>query len=72
LLHVEFTYIVFLLGYTLSLMHLLFEEVVPNPLPYLEECQQIPVPSSLSSQHECPPLKDAIAAHVSRFRVEEV
>ncbi|XP_030222827.1 uncharacterized protein LOC115551293 [Gadus morhua] len=58
--------------YTLSLMHLLFEEVVPNPLPYLEECQQIPVPSSLSSQHERPPLKDAIAAHVSRFRVEEV
>ncbi|XP_056450596.1 uncharacterized protein LOC130385873 isoform X2 [Gadus chalcogrammus] len=58
--------------YTLSLMHLPFEEVVPNPLPYLEESQQIPVPSSLSSQHERPPLKDAIAAHVSRFRVEEV
>ena len=72
MLHVEFTYIVFLLGYTLSLMHLLFEEVVPNPLPYLEERPKIPVPSSLLSQHEHPPLEDAIAAYVSRFRVEEV
>ena len=53
-------------------MHLLFEKVVPNPLPYLEERQKIPVPSYLSSQYEHPLLQEAFAAYVSRFRLEEV
>ena len=59
-------------GYIFNMMALLFDEVLPNNQPYLEELQNVPVPDCLASQFEHPPLDEAIAAYVSRFRQGEV
>ncbi len=48
-------------------MDSVFEEVVRDPLSYLDAVQRIPVPQYLSSQHDRPSMEEAIAEHVSRF-----
>nr|XP_055024872.1 uncharacterized protein LOC129414783 isoform X2 [Misgurnus anguillicaudatus] len=58
--------------YIFNMMALLFEDIVPNNQPYVEELQKVPVPDTLASQYEHPPLEEAIAAYVSRFRQGEV
>ncbi|XP_051716556.1 uncharacterized protein LOC127494593 isoform X2 [Ctenopharyngodon idella] len=39
-------------GYVINLMNTVFEEVVRDPLPYLDAIQRIPVPPDSSAQHE--------------------
>lgn len=58
----------FLPGYVYNLIAVVFEEIVPNPQPYLEELQKIPIPDDLSSLYYHPPLTEAVAAYTSRFR----
>ncbi len=60
-------YLSYFTGYVINLMDSVFEEVVRDPLPYLDAVQRIPVPQYLSSQHDRPSMKEAIAEHVSRF-----
>lgn len=48
-------------------MTLLFEKVLPDPFPYMEELHKITVPDSLCTQYDRPSLEEAIAEHVSRF-----
>lgn len=54
-------------GYLINLMDSVFEEVVHDPLPYLDAVQRIPLPQYLSSQHDRPSMEEAVAEHVSRF-----
>ncbi|KAL2096063.1 hypothetical protein ACEWY4_008211 [Coilia grayii] len=56
------------LCYVYNLIALVFDEIVPNPQPYLEELQRIPIPDDLSSQFYHPPLTEAVDAYTSRFR----
>uniref|UniRef100_A0A9J8DC12 Uncharacterized protein n=1 Tax=Cyprinus carpio carpio TaxID=630221 RepID=A0A9J8DC12_CYPCA len=53
--------------YVYNLMTLLFEKVLPDPFPYMEELHKITVPDSLCTQYDRPSLEEAIAEHVSRF-----
>lgn len=48
-------------------MNTVFEEVVRDPLPFLDAIQQIPVPPNLTAQYDRPSMEEAIAEHVSRF-----
>ncbi|KAK0145629.1 hypothetical protein N1851_015461 [Merluccius polli] len=54
--------------YVQNLIAGVFEDIVPNPQPYLEELQKIPIPDDLSSAFDHPPLTEAVAAYRSRFR----
>ncbi|XP_034722579.1 uncharacterized protein LOC117941677 isoform X1 [Etheostoma cragini] len=53
--------------YVLDLMQLVFEEIIHDPIPYLEAVQQLPVPQDLCAQLDRPSMDDAVADHVSRF-----
>lgn len=59
-------------GCVINLMNTVFEEVVRDPLPYLDGIQQIPVPPDRSSQHDRPSMEEAVALHVSRFSQDGV
>lgn len=48
-------------------MNTVFEEVVRDPLPFLDGIQKIPVPPDLSSQLDRPSMEEAVVQHVSRF-----
>ena len=58
----------FLPGHVYNLIALVFEEIVHNPQPYLEELQMIPIPDNLSSRFYHPPLTEALDAYTSCFR----
>ncbi|XP_067298749.1 uncharacterized protein [Pseudorasbora parva] len=49
--------------YVINLMNTVFEEIVHNPLPFLDAIQRIPVPPDLSAQHDRPSMEKAVAQH---------
>ncbi|KAG1926991.1 uncharacterized protein LOC120480138 isoform X3 [Pimephales promelas] len=51
--------------YVMNLMNTVFEEVVCDPLPYLDGVQQIPVPADRSSRHGRPSMEEAVARRVT-------
>ncbi|XP_065146034.1 uncharacterized protein [Paramisgurnus dabryanus] len=53
--------------YVYRLMDFLFEKVILDPVPYMEEIHKIKVPETLSSQYERPSMEEAISRHKSRF-----
>ncbi|KAF1380251.1 hypothetical protein PFLUV_G00184890 [Perca fluviatilis] len=53
--------------YVLDLMRLVFEEIIHDPLPYLDAVQRILVPQDLCAKLDRPSMDDAVAEHVSRF-----
>ncbi|XP_026130139.1 uncharacterized protein LOC113110263 [Carassius auratus] len=57
-------------NYVDDLMRLVFEEVIVDPAPFVEELQAIPVPMAISAVFERPSKEEAIARHVSRFSRE--
>ncbi|XP_052423624.1 uncharacterized protein LOC127966567 [Carassius gibelio] len=57
-------------NYVDDLMKLVFEEVIVDPAPFVEELQAIPVPMAISAEFERPSKEEAIARHVSRFSRE--
>ncbi|XP_057210766.1 uncharacterized protein LOC130566949 [Triplophysa rosa] len=58
--------------YVEDLLRLIFEEVVVDPSPFVEELKAIPIPMSIASQFERPSREETIARHVSRFSREAV
>lgn len=58
--------------YVYRLMDFLFEKVILDPLPYMEEIHKIKVPETLSSQYERSSMEEAISRHKSRFSQGEV
>ena len=56
-----------ILEYVTELTDLLFNEVIPNPAPFVDELKKVPVPPFLSSKYEHPEKTAAVAAHLSRF-----
>ncbi|XP_057206770.1 uncharacterized protein LOC130564597 [Triplophysa rosa] len=46
--------------YVNNLMTFLFEKVIPDPLPYMEEIHKIKVPETLSAQYGRPSMEEAI------------
>ncbi|XP_049324303.1 uncharacterized protein LOC111195039 isoform X2 [Astyanax mexicanus] len=57
--------------YVYNLIAAVFDDIVPNPQPYLEEFKKIPIPGDLSSEFYRPPLTEAVAAYRSRFSQEQ-
>lgn len=51
-------------------MRLVFEEVIIDPAPFVEELQAIPVPMAISAEFERPSKEETISRHVSRFSRE--
>lgn len=49
-------------------MGLVFEEVIMDPAPFVDELKTIPVPTALCAEFDTPSEEEAIACHVSRFR----
>ncbi|KAG9280836.1 hypothetical protein AMEX_G3591 [Astyanax mexicanus] len=57
--------------YVYNLIAAVFDDIVPNPQPYLEEFKKIPIPGDLSSEFYRPPQTEAVAAYRSRFSQEQ-
>ncbi|XDV25473.1 hypothetical protein PO909_029389 [Leuciscus waleckii] len=55
------------LKYVDDIMELVFEQVFPDPTPYIDEVEKIPIPPTLSSQHPRPDKATVVSAYVSRF-----
>lgn len=53
--------------YVKELMGLLFQEVFPDPVPFVAKMKEVHVPPFLSSQYQHPDKAAAVAAHLSRF-----
>ncbi|KAL1004808.1 hypothetical protein UPYG_G00050880 [Umbra pygmaea] len=53
--------------YILNLMRLVFEEIIHDPVPYVDAVQRIPVPQDLCAQLDRPSIGDAVTENVSRF-----
>ncbi|XP_056596027.1 uncharacterized protein si:ch211-236l14.1 isoform X2 [Triplophysa dalaica] len=53
--------------YVQELLGLVFEEVIIDPTPFVEELNNIPVPPDLTQDYDRPSKDEAIAHHVSRF-----
>ncbi|XP_056591442.1 uncharacterized protein LOC130410660 [Triplophysa dalaica] len=54
-------------NYVKELLSLVFEEVILDPTPFVEELKTIPVPTTLCAGFDRPLKEEAIARHVSRF-----
>lgn len=54
-------------GYAYNLIHLVFNEVVHDPRPFVDAVKQMPVPQPMSAQYDRPAKDEAVAGHVSRF-----
>lgn len=48
-------------------MTFLFDKVIPDPVPYMEEIHNIEVPETLSAQYDRASTEEAFARHVSRL-----
>ncbi|XP_056612376.1 uncharacterized protein LOC130428401 [Triplophysa dalaica] len=48
--------------YVNNLMTFLFEKVMPDPLPYMEEIHKIKIPETLSAQYDGPYMEEAITS----------
>ncbi len=51
-------------------MDLVFDVVFVDPVPYVSQLKQIPIPEPLSSLYDKPAKEDVIASYVSRFNRE--
>lgn len=60
------------LKYVDDILELVFENVFPDPGPYLQAVLEIPIPDSLSAQFSRPDKASVVSAYVSRFNPEEV
>ncbi|XP_016346660.1 uncharacterized protein LOC107692211 [Sinocyclocheilus anshuiensis] len=58
--------------YVDNLMDLIFEKVVMDPAPYVDEVLKISTPEDLASQFEKPDKLEVIASYVSRFNQGQV
>lgn len=65
--HEHFTKTSFYLGYVDELLNLLFNEVLHDPAPFVEQLKAVSVPQPLCSQYERPEKGEVIANYVSRF-----
>lgn len=54
-------------GYAINLMHLVFDQIVQDPRPYITELQRIPVPPNLCAALQRPTMEEAVGRHLSRF-----
>lgn len=57
----------FYLGYIDELLNLVFNKVIAQPAPFLEELMAMSVPEPLCSQYERPERADVLTSYVSRF-----
>ncbi len=55
-----------------ELLRLVFEEVIVDPTPFVDQLKTIPIPTDLSSEFERPSKEETVARHVSRFTQEVV
>nr|XP_055050478.1 uncharacterized protein LOC129436396 [Misgurnus anguillicaudatus]XP_055050487.1 uncharacterized protein LOC129436396 [Misgurnus anguillicaudatus]XP_055050496.1 uncharacterized protein LOC129436396 [Misgurnus anguillicaudatus]XP_055050507.1 uncharacterized protein LOC129436396 [Misgurnus anguillicaudatus] len=58
--------------YLNSLLDLIFEEVVVDPAPYVDEVLKISIPEDLTAQFDKPDKLELIASYVSRFNRGQV
>ncbi|XP_056312320.1 uncharacterized protein LOC130223502 [Danio aesculapii] len=58
--------------YVEELLKLVFEVVIMDPTPFVDEMKAIPIPKSLCAEYDRPTKEEAIAHHVSRFSQEGV
>lgn len=63
----DYLFFLYTLGYTETLMELLFTHVVKDPGPYQDFLDTVLVPGKLCSQFTRPDKREAVASHKSRF-----
>ncbi|XP_016362898.1 uncharacterized protein LOC107704481 [Sinocyclocheilus anshuiensis] len=59
-------------NYVDELLKLVFDEVIMDPSPFVDEMKAIPIPTPLCAEYDRPSKEEAIAHHVSRFNQEGV
>ncbi|KAF4115269.1 uncharacterized protein LOC131535869 isoform X2 [Onychostoma macrolepis] len=59
-------------NYVDELLKLVFDEVIMDPSPFVDEMKAIPIPTPLCAEYDRPSKEEAIAHHVSRFNQEVV
>lgn len=62
----------FYLGYVDELLNLLFNDVLHDPAPFVEQLKAVSVPEPLCSQYERPEKAQVIENYVSRFSCQGV
>ncbi len=63
---------IYFTDYVDNLMDLIFEKIVMDPTPYMDDILKISIPEDLTSQFEKPDKLEVIARYVSRFNQGQV
>ncbi len=63
---------IYFTDYVDNLMDLIFEKIVMDPTPYMDNILKISIPEDLTSQFEKPDKLEVIARYVSRFNQGQV
>ncbi len=54
-------------GYVEELLDLIFNQVLVDPAPYVDEVLRIPIPPALCADYDRPEKEEAISSRVTRF-----